>query len=70
MFEHANGGGVTEEAVDEFLALALSCGKFSYAEAPKRYPVILGVTGTLQQALDSKTQSEILRKDYKFTKST
>lgn len=70
MFEHANGGGVSEDAVEEFLALALSCGKFSYAEAPKRYPVILGVTGTLKQALESKTQGEILKKDYKFRNVT
>lgn len=39
---------VTQKAVLENLGLLIKCGSFSYAEIPRKFDVILGVTGTLE----------------------
>lgn len=36
-----------EEVLDQILGFSLKCGFFSYAETPRYYKRILGVTGTL-----------------------
>ena len=36
-----------EAVLERQLGLVIACGQFSYAEIPKRYDLILGVTGTL-----------------------
>jgi hypothetical protein len=36
-----------EKSLDKILGFSLKCGFFSYAETPKYYKRILGVTGTL-----------------------
>eukprot|EP00755_Sulcionema_specki_P007622 Sspe_Gene.38750::Locus_18698_Transcript_3_4_Confidence_0.583_Length_7921::g.38750::m.38750 len=40
-------GAVQKEEVDRHLALGVGCGEMAYAELPKLYSTILGVTGTL-----------------------
>lgn len=49
---------VTEKAVKDNLGLQIKCGIFSYAEIPRQFDVILGVTGTL--ATISDTQRKIM----------
>lgn len=39
---------VTDDAVKQNLGLLIKCGEFSYAEIPKKFDTILGVTGTLE----------------------
>ena len=39
---------VSENAVKQNLGLLVKCGEFSYAETPKKFDIILGVTGTLE----------------------
>ena len=39
---------VTEDAMKQNLGLLIKCGEFSYAETPKKFDIILGVTGTLE----------------------
>jgi hypothetical protein len=41
-------GNISEEVLDETIGINIPCGKFSYAEVPKLYVNILGVTGTLK----------------------
>lgn len=50
------------------LALFVNCGAYSYAEIPKRYSKILGVTGTL--GLLAGSQKDMLSEEYKINKTT
>lgn len=65
--EHANDK-ISDTELKKHVAMVLSCGTFSYAEVPKKYAAILGVTGTLHTL--TKMQRAILRDEYKITKST
>jgi hypothetical protein len=64
---------VPEAALEDYLGLMIKCGQFSYAEIPKRYNLILGVTGTLvPETKDGPEplgtfEREIIRDDYKIT---
>ena len=61
-------GKVTNEIVQQHLGLTINCGQFSYAEIPKEYQCILGVTGTLETlcAFEKKVKDET----YKIAKET
>jgi hypothetical protein len=52
------------------MALRVSCGQFSYAETPKRYSIILGVTGTLEVTLKLPFEKKILEDEMKITEKT
>jgi hypothetical protein len=67
MEEHANGS-IGDEKMENQLALYINCGAFSYAEIPKSYTKIIGLTGTLNDLAGS--QREMLRTEYSLTKST
>jgi hypothetical protein len=41
-------GTISEETRDRYASINIRCGSFSYAEMPKYFQVILGVTGTLE----------------------
>ena len=67
---------VDDATLEEHLGLMINCGQFSYAEIPKRYSLILGVTGTLvperkggPHPLGSFEQ-EIIHDDYKIMGQT
>ena len=67
---------VDDATLEEHLGLMINCGQFSYAEIPKRYSLILGVTGTLvperkggPHPLGSFEQ-EIIRDDYNIKGQT
>jgi hypothetical protein len=67
---------VAVEALQDYLALSINCGQFSYAEIPKRYNLILGVTGTLVPETKGGPhplgtfEQAIIRDDYKITGQT
>jgi hypothetical protein len=56
-FSHRQGL-IEEEVLNSKKAILLDCAKFSFAEVPLEYNVILGVTGTLDTL--SKPQEEII----------
>ena len=75
-FYEVDSKRVPAAALEEHLGMLINCGQFSYAEIPKRYALILGVTGTLvpetpggPQPLGDFEQS-IIRDDYKITGQT
>eukprot|EP00041_Stephanoeca_diplocostata_P038836 m.1559437 g.1559437 ORF g.1559437 m.1559437 type:complete len:2778 (+) comp25276_c0_seq3:118-8451(+) len=69
--EHTdNPEAVSQDSVQDHIALQVACGQFSYAEAPKEYGVILGVTGTLEQSLSLPHQRKVLEKEYNITRQT
>jgi hypothetical protein len=61
-------GQVTNEIAQQHLGLTINCGQFSYAEIPKEYQCILGVTGTLETlcAFEKKVKDDT----YQITKET
>ena len=63
--EHA-AGAVSLEDLEQYMAFRVSCGQFSYAEAPKAYCVMLGVTGTLEQTLKLSFEKQVLEDVYKI----
>ena len=67
---------VTDAALEDHFGLMINCGQFSYAEIPKRYSLILGVTGTLMPEKKDGPhplgifEQEIVRDDYKIRGQT
>ena len=61
-------GKVTNEIVQQHLGLTINCGQFSYAEIPKEYQCILGVTGTLETLCDF--EKKVKDETYKITQET
>ncbi|CAL6013582.1 Conserved_hypothetical protein [Hexamita inflata] len=57
---------VKQIALDERKCLYFSCGSFSYAEIPKNYKHIIGVTGTLDTV--SKPEMKLLTDEYNIKK--
>ena len=53
-FSAKDKGEITEEVLKSRVGFYLYCGRFSYAEIPKSYVYILGVTGTLQSLAPSE----------------
>ena len=47
-FEEHSKGQITDDKLKEIMGINISCGYYSYAEAPKEYLKRLGVTGTLE----------------------
>jgi hypothetical protein len=61
-FHEVECNRVSVAARDNFASVFVGCGRFSYAEIPKQYALILGVTGTLREL--SQAQRDMLQKDY------
>lgn len=67
---------IAEEELENHLGLMINCGHFSYAEIPKWYEVILGVTGTLVPEVKGGPhplgafEQEIIRDDYNIKGQT
>ena len=40
-------GSITNEQLELNIGLRVSCGNFSYAEIPKKFSAILGISGTV-----------------------
>lgn len=69
-FKYLENGRIEQAEFDRAAALGLSvtCGNFSYAEVPKAYEHILGVTGTLSTLGDFEKQ--IIEDEYNINTST
>lgn len=65
--EHA-AAKVTRSRLEDNLYLSIDCGSFSYAEMPKQYQCVMGVTGTLETL--SAPQKALLKEVYQIQKST
>ena len=63
--EHA-AGNISQSSLDVQISLTIDCGGFSYAEMPKRYKCVMGVTGTLETL--SKPELSLLRDVYNIRK--
>lgn len=59
---------VSLNSKNKHVAMLLNCGSFSYAELPKSYDSIIGVTGTLRSL--SPGERNVLSQEYKINKST
>jgi hypothetical protein len=61
-------GKISGPARDESIKLVVNCGEFSYAEVPKKYLRIVGVTGTLKTL--TAPQQKLLKDEYGVDKKT
>lgn len=59
---------ISDTTLEHIISFPISCGSFSYAEIPKRYECIMGVSGTLKQLGDN--QLRILKETYGISKYT
>ena len=66
-YEHENGE-ITQDSRDKKATLIIDCGAFSYAEIPKQYKCVMGVTGTL--ATLSEPERRLLEDVYSIKKFT
>ena len=75
-FSEVESKRVPDATLEEHLGLRINCGQFSYAEIPKRYELILGVTGTLVPEMPGGPEplgcfeQDIIREDYKIVGKT
>ncbi|CAL6043161.1 Helicase-related_protein [Hexamita inflata] len=57
---------ICDEELQKRICLYFNCGSFSYAEIPKQYTYIIGVTGTLDTV--SKPEMKLLTDEYNIKK--
>jgi hypothetical protein len=57
---------ISQESLDARICLLVDCGSFSYAEIPKKYKCVMGVTGTLETL--SKAEMNLLKEVYNIKK--
>jgi energy-coupling factor transporter ATP-binding protein EcfA2 len=67
-FYENESGTVSKSSLEENISIGIKCGAFSYAEIPKRFNYILGVTGTLKTI--SKSEKQIIEEAYNIKKKT
>jgi Mg-chelatase subunit ChlD len=69
-FRARENGAITQTTFDNShsVGLSVNCGQFSYAEMPKKYSNVLGVTGTLEALGDY--ERSIIKDEYKIKKQT
>lgn len=67
-FHEHERGEITSSSRDAKVALLVDCGAFSYAEIPKQYKCIMGVTGTLSTL--SPPEFNLLKSIYGIHKFT
>ncbi|CAL6043111.1 Helicase-related_protein [Hexamita inflata] len=65
-YQEVENRTVTNEELQKRNCLYFNCGSFSYAEIPKQYTYIIGVTGTLDTV--SKPEMKLLTDEYKIKK--
>lgn len=65
-FQERENRRITPERLNEEIAIELRCGSFSYAEIPKGYDCVCGVTGTLETL--SEPEKELLENEYQIEK--
>jgi len=67
--EHSQGN-ITRVVLDEYISLNARCGAFSYAELPKNFSCIMGVSGTLEDKELTPAEKVIMRETYGIAKET
>lgn len=67
-FDEHEKKNISDATLAERIGIKINCGSFSYAEVPKLFYSIMGVTGTLRTL--SETEKRIVRADYKIQKFT
>jgi energy-coupling factor transporter ATP-binding protein EcfA2 len=67
-FHENERGNISQEVLDQFISLDVKCGFFSYAEIPKQFQYIMGVTGTLSTL--SEPEKSIVTNVYQIHKET
>eukprot|EP01051_Picozoa_sp_SAG22_P005878 SAG22_NODE_363_length_11694_cov_40.815783_17_plen_123_part_00 len=53
-FKEFDAAEISRSARDSKIGFTIDCGTFSYAEIPKQYDCIMGVTGTLRGMSDAE----------------
>jgi GTPase SAR1 family protein len=61
-------GRITRSTLEENIGILVSCGNLSYAEIPKEFEYIMGVTGTLDTL--SQPELDIIENSYAIRKHT
>jgi hypothetical protein len=61
-------GKITQKSLHDHIAIGVSCGKFSYAEIPHKFDIIMGVSGTLETL--SEPERSVILNNYKILKYT
>jgi len=64
--QFAKDGDITPEVAESKIGVDLIAGMFSFADLPRSYKYILGVTGTLSELTKIPGLEETLKKDYDF----
>lgn len=59
---------ISDESLNENIYIRIKCGHFSYAEIPRDFKYIMGVTGTLKSLSDP--EKDIVEKVYKIENKT
>jgi len=67
-FKEWEDGNITPSTLESKTALLISCGNFSYAEIPKCYAFVMGVTGTLNTL--SPPEKKLLEDAYDIRRKT
>ncbi len=67
-FQEHDNGNISKASLEENIGIDVMCGNFSYAEMPKYYSLILGVTGTLANI--SAIEKQKIKELYSIEKFT
>jgi hypothetical protein len=67
-WQEVERGGVTQESAELNSVIPINCGSFSFAEIPKNFALVLGVTGTLQTL--SAPERDIVENVYNIKRNT
>ncbi|KAH3764756.1 helicase carboxy-terminal domain protein [Pelomyxa schiedti] len=67
-YHEVDQGNITRPTLELNVGLIVRAGSFSYAELPKKFSCIMGVTGTLEHL--SPVEKEIMRETYGIAKET
>jgi len=68
-FKEHTEGRISQESLERNIALSITCGMFSYAEIPKEYACVVGITGTLE-TLMSHPEMENIQSSYGISQTT
>ncbi|CAL6013590.1 Helicase-related_protein [Hexamita inflata] len=65
-YQEVENRNIKDTELQNRIGLQINCGNYSYAEIPKKYKHIIGVTGTLDTL--SVTEKKLLANEYKINK--
>jgi len=67
-YDECSKGNISPNILSDKKALIIKCAQFAYAEIPKHFNDILGVTGTLDSL--NSMEKDIIKNNYNITKKT